>query len=92
MRRVQVTFLPWIVRLENAWSNILARPRFVKLNVNGLLRADIKTRYEAHAIGIRNNFELPSEAREIEDFTPVDGIDDKPLPGATTGGTNAPAP
>lgn len=89
LRRVQVTFLPWIVRLETAYSGLLARPRFAKLNVDALLRADLKTRYEAHAIGIRNDFVLRSEARHIEDLPPIAGIDERPLP--TSGGSNAPA-
>lgn len=69
-RRVQVTLLPWIVRLENAFSAILAKPRFVKFNVNGLLRGDTKTRYETYAIGITNKILDPEEAREFEDLPP----------------------
>lgn len=83
IRRVQVTYLPWIVRIEHALSGVLANPRFVKLNVNGLLRGDAKTRYESYAVGIRNDFLLRSEARDFEDFPPIDGIDDRPLPAAT---------
>jgi HK97 family phage portal protein len=78
-RRVQVTFLPWIVRIENAISDILARPRFMKINANGLLRGDLKTRYESYQIGTGGKpFILPSEARSLEDLPPVDGIDDQP--------------
>lgn len=85
-RRVQVTFLPWIVRIEHAISDILARPRYMKFNVNGLLRGDLKSRYESYAVGITNDFLLRSEARAFEDLPPVAGIDDPPEPPA------APAP
>ena len=37
-RRVQVTYLPWIVRIEKAISDLLMRPRYMKFNVEGLLR------------------------------------------------------
>lgn len=71
-RRLQVTFLPWIVRLEHALSALLARPRYVKLNVSGLLRGDLKTRYESYAIGISNGFLEENEARRWEELPPLD--------------------
>ena len=89
LRRVQVTYLPWIVRLERAISAELARPRYLKLNVNGLLRADFKTRFEGYAIGVRNDFLQRSEIREWEDLPVIPGLDDRPLP--TMGGPSAPA-
>jgi HK97 family phage portal protein len=70
-RRVQVTLLPWIIRVEKALSTLLAQPRFVKFNVEGLLRGDQKTRFESYAIGITNEFMLPNEARALEDWTPL---------------------
>ena len=73
VRRVQVTLLPWITRLETALSALLAAPRFVKFNVEGLLRADMKSRYESYAIGIGNQFMTPNEAREYEDMPPLPG-------------------
>ncbi len=77
-RKVQVTFLPWITRLEAALTSMLPRPQYVKLNVNGLLRGDMKTRYDSYAVGIQNRFVLPNEAREREDEPPLDGGDDFP--------------
>lgn len=72
-RKVQVTFLPWIVRLEAALSAFLPRPQYVKINVNGLLRGDMKTRFEAYAVGIQNEFMVPNEPREFEDWAPLPG-------------------
>ena len=48
IRRVQVTFLPWIVRLEAALSALTPRGQYVKLNVNGLLRGDTATRWSTY--------------------------------------------
>jgi HK97 family phage portal protein len=84
-RRVQVTYLPWIVRIENALSALLARPRYVKVNVNGLLRGDTKTRYETYQIGIANQIIDPAEAREFEDLPPRD----MPAPTPEEGGNAA---
>lgn len=74
-RKVQVTFLPWIVRIEKALTSLVPRPQYVKLNVNGLLRGDTKTRFEAYEIGLRSKFMVPNEPREFEDWAPLDGGD-----------------
>lgn len=85
IRKVQVTFLPWIVRLEKALTGLLPRPQFVKLNVNGLLRGDMNTRMRSYAVGIQNKFLVPNEARAFEDWPPLPGGDrvvevDAPVP------------
>jgi HK97 family phage portal protein len=74
-RRVQVTLLPWITRIEHAVSALMMRPRYMKFNVNALLRADLPTRYAAYATGIGSGFLLPDEARAYEDLPPL-GDDD----------------
>lgn len=74
-RKVQVTFLPWIARLEAALSAVLPRPQYVKLNVNGLLRGDTTNRFTAYATAIQNDFMTPNEAREFEDWQPLPGGD-----------------
>lgn len=74
-RKVQVTFLPWITRLERALAGVLPRPQYVKLNVNGLLRGDMKTRFESYAVAIQNEFAVPNEARDFEDWAPLPGGD-----------------
>lgn len=89
-RRLQVTFMPWIVRLEEALSRLLPQPRYVKFNVNGLLRGDLKTQFETWAIGIDKKFMVPNEPRDLMDWAPLPGGDetveaDVPAP---AGGTN----
>lgn len=73
VRRVQVTLLRWIVRLEAAISALLYNPRYMKFNVEGLLRGDTLNRYQSYAVGITNGFLLPEEARELEDLPPLAG-------------------
>lgn len=65
----QYTLMRWIVRLERAFTMMLPSPQYTKFNVNGLQRADLKTRYEADAIGINAGFLLRNEARTKEDLT-----------------------
>lgn len=82
-RKVQVTFLPWIVRLERALSALLPQPRYVKFNVDGLLRAEAKTRFEMYEIGARINQTMvglgddplisTEEMRDLEDWAPYAG-------------------
>lgn len=86
-RKVSVTFLPWIVRLEAAFSALMnPAAKVIKFNVNGLLRGDLASRYASYAVGIDKEFLLRSEARAFEDLPPIDGIDDQPEP------TPAPVP
>lgn len=71
-RRVQVTFLPWIVRLEKALTSLAyGTNRYVKLNVDGLLRGDPTQRWAnyqiAHNIGALDTDEI----RELEDMPPL---------------------
>ena len=80
-RRLQVTFLPWIVRIEKAVSGLFAT-QFVKLNVDGLLRGDTAARWTSYEAAARINTAavaigqepvmLTSEMREFEDWSPVD--------------------
>lgn len=78
-RKVQVTFLPWLVRLERAFSALLAKPRFVKFNVDGLIRGDTKTQAETFAIATGNKpWMLPSEVRALLDLAPRDEVDEMP--------------
>lgn len=67
--------MPWVVRLETALAGLLPRGQFVKFNLAALLRADLATRYAAHATAIQWGFESPNEARELEDMERVPGLD-----------------
>lgn len=62
---------PVLIRRENAFSNrLLPKPRRAKFNRGALLEMDLKSRYEAHQIGINSKFLAPSEARALENRPP----------------------
>jgi HK97 family phage portal protein len=75
VRKVSVTFLPWMVRLEHALSSLMGpSQKYMKFNVNALLRGDLKTRYDSYAVGITSGFLGADEAREFEDLPPRDDL------------------
>ena len=45
---------------------------FFKFNVNVLLRADIKTRFESYAIGIRSGFLSINQVMSLEDMNTIE--------------------
>ena len=53
--------------LSNGW--------YIKFNVNALLRADPKTRYEGYRVAIQSGFLTPNEARELEEYNGLPGGD-----------------
>jgi len=54
-------------------------------NLNALLRADLKTRYDSYAIAIQNRIMNPNEARALEDMNSYEGGDKFENPNITTG-------
>ena len=73
---VTKTLRAWLVRLEQSYNRALLDPSeygryFWKHNVEGLLRGDIKTRYEAYVLGKRNGFLNADEIRAKEDYNPI---------------------
>jgi len=55
----------------------------VKIELDGLLRGDVKTRMEAHATAIQNAIRTPNEARALEDLKAMEGGDSLMVQGAT---------
>lgn len=62
---------PYLVLIEDALSDLLAQPQYVKINRDSLLRTNTIDRYRAYEIGIRNGFLVPDDARGKEDLPPV---------------------
>lgn len=67
------TLMPWLVRWEKRVSLQLLTPPertrfFAEHLVDGLLRGDIKSRYEAYAIGRQNGFLSADDIREKENM------------------------
>lgn len=63
--------LPNAVRFEQHVSRLLPGKQFVRFNMDAAIRVDLKTRYEAHKIGIDAGFLTVDEARELEDRQPL---------------------
>ena len=72
------TLRPYIAKLESIMSSLMSRypggeTAFVKFNMNGLLRADIQTRYSAYSTGIQSGFLAINDIRRLEDMSPQEG-------------------
>jgi HK97 family phage portal protein len=83
---------PAVFRRQEALSNLTARPRFVRLNTDALLRMDPQTRTNVMAKRIESRVLAPSEARALDDMLPLspeqiaefDRLFGPPRAGATT--------
>jgi HK97 family phage portal protein len=62
---------PWLARLERAVGDLLPRGTYVKFNVGGLLRTDLKTRYESYKLALEGGWLTLDEVRELEDREPL---------------------
>jgi HK97 family phage portal protein len=94
------TLLPWIVLWEQAIKRdlILAPGYFAEFNVAGLLRGDLKTRYEAYAVARNWGWLSVNDIRRLENMNPIEDGDEylRPLnmttPGSEAGAGGQPAP
>jgi HK97 family phage portal protein len=73
--------LPWVRRFESECNlKLLGRNQRafqrVRFNMSGLLRGDLKSRYEAYAIGRQNGWLSANDVRRLEDMNPIPGGDD----------------
>jgi len=69
-------FRPWVVRWEKVLNSKLFigedKERFyIKFELDGLLRGNIKSRYEAHVLGLQNGILNVDEVRDKEDMNPL---------------------
>jgi HK97 family phage portal protein len=65
------TWRPRAVRLEQELNMKLLGPgEYIKFSLEGLLRGDIKSRYEAYKIGVENGWLNADEVRSLEDMNP----------------------
>ena len=69
---------PWLVRLEQAWNMSLITDNergelFYEHLVDGLLRGELKARYDAYAVARSNGWMNGDEIREIENMNPMEG-------------------
>lgn len=74
------TIRPWLVRIEQSIGNKLmtARDRsryFAEFLVDGLLRGDVESRYQAYATGRQNGWLSANDIRRLENMNPIEGGD-----------------
>lgn len=79
------TLGPWLVRWEQALNLALLNPReqqeyYFEFLVDGLLRGDIKSRYEAYSRGILSGFLTRNEVRAMENREWIEGLDEPLTP------------
>lgn len=77
------SLLGWAVRWEQSiWRDlIVAQSRFIaRHNMEGLLRGDVKTRFEAYAIAVQLGWLTRAEVRQKEDLNPIDGLEEPLVP------------
>ncbi len=72
---VTLTLLPYITALEAHLSRLLPPGIFLRLNVDGLLRASLTDRYTAYSVGTQAGFLSVNDVRRSEDLPAVDGGD-----------------
>ncbi|PHP68191.1 phage portal protein [Zhengella mangrovi] len=74
------TMLPWLTMIERWYKRNLLNDRLnrnvqVEHNVGGLLRGDIKARYEAYAQARQWGWLSANDVRSLENMNPIDGGD-----------------
>lgn len=77
-----LTLRPWLAKLEQEFSAWIYRPRYVRFNVDAMIRVDVKTRYDIHQIAREIGMRNVDEIRALEDLTPLpdgQGQDYNPL-------------
>lgn len=70
-RFVRRTLRPWLVRLESVFSSLLPDRQYVRFNIDAVVRADLKTRYEAHHLALTDGWRTKDEVRALEDLPPL---------------------
>jgi HK97 family phage portal protein len=71
----QYTLRPIVSKIETAYTQLLPGGAFLRINMDGLLRGDLSSRYSAYSTGIQSGFLSISDIRRLEDLRPVEGGD-----------------
>ena len=70
------TIRPWLVRWEQEINRkLFPGDAFAEHTVDGLLRGDIKSRYDAYAVGRQWGWLSVNDVRRLENYNDVDGGD-----------------
>jgi len=96
---VVYTIRPWLVLWEQELERVLLSDAdkkagyFIEHLVDGLLRGDIKSRYDAYAVGRQHGWLSANDIRSMENMNPIENGDQYlvPLNMAPAGEENSPA-
>ncbi len=82
---VVYTLQPWLTRHEQAIERDLLteterQTLFVEYLVNGLLRGNIASRFQAYQLALQGGWMNPNEVRSLENMNPYDGGDTYLMP------------
>jgi hypothetical protein len=72
---VTYTLLPYISKIEQAYSPMLPNEAFIRFNVDGLLRANLTERFAAYSSATQAGFLSINDIHRLEDMQPVEGGD-----------------
>jgi HK97 family phage portal protein len=64
---------PWLVKLEQAFSELIPRNRFVKFYTDALLKTDLESRMNIYQVQRNIGIRTADEIRELEDLPPLPG-------------------
>jgi len=77
---VTYTLRPYIGKIEDAYGRLLPGDAFYRMNIDGLLRGDIGTRFSAYSTGLQAGFLSVNDVRRLEDLRPAEGGDAQRVP------------
>ena len=85
---------PIIQKLEGAFSTLLTAESggefaFIKFNIDGLLRGDANSRFQAYSNGLQSGWLKVNDVRRLEDLSPIEGGDIARVPLANIAITDA---
>ncbi len=87
------TIRPWCIRIEQVFNNTLFSEDergeyFCEFKLDGLLRGDVASRYQAYSLAIQNRIMNPNEVRSLENLNPYEGGESFENPNITPGKPN----
>jgi HK97 family phage portal protein len=71
----QLTLMPYITAIESHLSRLLPPGTYLRINVDGMLRAILTERFSAYSVGSQAGFLSINDIRRLEDMPAVDGGD-----------------
>jgi HK97 family phage portal protein len=89
---ITLTFRPWLVRLETAFSALLANAEAVRFNVDSMIRTSTIDRYTAYNLALAGGWVNVDWVRSKENLPPLPNGEGKTYRKPTPPPTVAPAP